>query len=283
MEASRKRKGFGRKKGFAGIRYRSLPLFRKAGMALLACLFLGITACKPDPMQGSLTLAFRFSFQGQSVVFDTVAYRIASGESIRIDNIQFFISDVYLQKSTGERIPFARYADNIHYVDSDLPETWQWISAQDIPAGVYDRVEFVYGIDSARNRSFMFRNPPESNMFWPESMGGGYHYMKINGYWGLPGSTDCDSTFGFHTGIGQSYQGEEIVALHHNHVPLQDTLRFFLTDGARQELVVDMEVSQWFENPRIWSFSRFGGHIMRDQQAQEVIKENAWNVFSVTR
>lgn len=240
-----------------------------------------MVSCKPDPMEASISMSFGFTYRGQPMRFDTVVYEIASGEKITVDNIQFFISDVYLVDHAGIRTAFADAESNIHYVDTDIPETWTWVPDEGIPTGVYEYVEFVYGIDSAKNRSYLFRNPPESNMFWPEYMGGGYHYMKLNGYWGLPGAVSCDSTFGFHAGIGQTYRGETVVAYHQNYVPLRDTLRLFLAEGSRQELKLNMEVSQWFENPNLWRFSYFGGHVMKNQEAQQAIKENAWNVFSL--
>ena len=32
----------------------------------------------------------------------------------------------------------------------------------------------------------MFVNPPEVNMMWPDVLGGGYHYLMLNGKWKTP-------------------------------------------------------------------------------------------------
>ena len=120
-------------------------------------------------------------------------------------------------------------------------------------------------------------------MFWPEALGGGYHYMKLNGYWRNAGDTVADSweTFGFHAGIGQTWQGETAVAFHQNYRRLTDTVRIFLTEGETRELTLNMEVAEWFRNPHVWDFNEFGGTVMQNQDAQQVIKDNATGVFSV--
>lgn len=255
-------------------------------VVVAAFAFLFCTSCKEKTMQGEMSFAFTFTFNGNTLVFDSVEYVIPSGQIIRIDNIQYFISDVTFVDKDGQRHTFENSEDRIHYVDSDIPSTRQWKPLSQIPTGVYDYIEFVYGIDSATNKTGLFRNPPESLMFWPDYLGGGYHYMKLNGYWRNPGQgPEEESTFNFHAGIGQTWQGEGddrvATAFHQNYVPLRDTLRIFLTDGETRQLTFNMEVANWFDNPHLWDFELYGSSIMQNQASQQIVKENAWNVFSI--
>lgn len=214
-------------------------------------------------------MQFGFSFEGAPLAFDTTTYRIASGNRIRIADIQYFVSDPVFVDRDGRRHGFSKESNRIHYVDSDLPATWKWEPDEDLDAAVYDYVEFVYGLDSAYNRSGKFLDAPESLMFWPESMGGGYHHLKINGWYA---ETDADTVFypfGFHAGNVP------------NAVPLRDTLRIFLVDGLVRNLEFDMDVARWFKNPHVWDFGKFGGSVMQDEEAQRVIRENARDVFSI--
>ena len=106
---------------------------------------------------------------------------------------------------------------DIHYVDTDLPETWEYALLDKIPAGNYDSISFTFGISEEKNQSLMFVNPPESYMFWPELLGGGYHYMKLNGKWENLESNILP--FNFHLGIGQIRDPEtqEIIGFEQNY------------------------------------------------------------------
>jgi hypothetical protein len=54
----------------------------------------------------------------------------------------------------------------------------------------------------------MYVNPPEVNMFWPEVLGGGYHYLMINGKW--IDNNNQSKIYNFHLGRGQLYKGNVI-------------------------------------------------------------------------
>ena len=42
-----------------------------------------------------------------------------------------------------------------------------------------------------------------------------------------------------------------------------------------------MNVNAWFSNPYLFDFNVFGGSIMQNREAQEVLRANGWNVFGV--
>lgn len=247
-------------------------------------VLLAAVACKPDSMQSGMSLRFTFTFEGQPLRMDGRTYTLASGEKIKVNDIHYFVSDVVLVDYAGKRVKFEDDARNVHYVGTELEGSLTWRSSRELPTGVYDYVEFVYGLDSVRNVSHTFRNPPESLMFWPEVLGGGYHYMQINGYWGDAGDTACARPFGLHTGIGTE-QGEQeaVSAYFQNFVKLTDTLRFFLVEDGDKTLTLNMEVAEWFRNPHEWRFSQYGGSIMQNPEAQRVLRDNAASVFELNK
>ncbi len=242
---------------------------------LSVCLFLGfgLTSCHKNEMSGKVSITFSFTFNREPLVFGNKDYTIASGNTVRIANIQYFISDpVFVEQSGGyrqKRRGFQKESNRIHYVDSDLPATLKWEIDEPLQAGIYDYVEFVYGLDSAYNHTGLFLNAPESLMFWPESMGGGYHHLKLNGWYAQNAGDTAFYPFGFHAGTDT------------NAVHLRDTLRLFLTDGLTKSLNLNMEVANWFEKPNVWDFGKFGGSVMQNMEAQRIIKENVHDVFSI--
>lgn len=259
--------------------YKSLLIF------FIAILLLS-SSCKEDPVTPAdqtarLTLNFYHAVDGYKIEYDTMKYVNAAGNSYLINEIQYFISDVILYKDDGTQHLLDAWED-IHYVDTDLPETWRYELKDSIQPGNYDSISFTFGINEQKNQSLMFVNPPESNMFWPEFLGGGYHYLKLNGKWKDTG--DTIRPYNFHMGIGQIYDPDsgEITGFLQNYfrVSLSPYI-FSIGENENISLTVAMDVQQWFENPNVFDFNQWGGDIMQKQDAMEVAKENGQNVFSL--
>jgi len=254
-------------------------------------MMLLISACKKtDPEEnqsGRLNFYFAHSiidttFVGGLIIFyDTIRYQNAAGNPYLVSEIQYFISDVTLHKSDGSEFIIDAWKD-MHYVDTDLPDTWQWKMKDSIPLGVYDSITFTFGISEEKNHSLMFVNPPESNMFWPEYLGGGYHYLKLNGKW-----LDADTIrpYNFHMGIGQIYdENDSIIGFVHNDfdVSLKNS-GFKVNNNETIAFTIVMRVDKWFEDPHDFDFNYWGGDIMQNQDAMYTAKENGYNVFSAHR
>jgi hypothetical protein len=244
---------------------------------------MGFTACgdgcdEPEPAKGKVKFVFDHRIDGDPIRFDTMIYVNEAGNPYLVNEIQYFVSDFKLW-SGGEPIILDQWED-IHYVDTDLPETWNYFPADDVPLADYDSISFIFGITEEKNQSFMFVNPPESYMFWPEYLGGGYHYLKLNGKWKTPG--DTVRPFNFHLGIGQIYDEQgNIVGFVQNYftVHLSHTA-FKLTAEKAAMIQITMNVEQWFKDPHTWDFNYWGGDIMENQAAMQTAKENGHNVFT---
>ena len=152
---------------------------------LCGTLLLLTVSCKEDDpvaenTSGHISFTFTHLLDGLPLEKDVMKYVNAAGNPYEINQVMYFISDVTLHKSDGTKRLISDWKD-IHYVDIDIPETLKWDVYDDIPSGNYDSVSFIFGISGEKNKSFMFVNPPEVNMMWPDILGGGYHYMMING------------------------------------------------------------------------------------------------------
>jgi hypothetical protein len=169
-------------------------------------------------------------------------------------------------------------------VDTDLPVTWQWNFLDEIPTGTFEKISFTFGISQQKNQSLMFVNPPESLMFWPELLGGGYHYMKLNGKW--IDTLNQESPFNFHLGIGQVYHSypDSITSYIQNYfeVVLPNS-SFELSDGQTEKFTLVMNVEKWFESPNTYNHNQWGGDIMQKQDAMKLGCENGWDVFTLEK
>jgi len=250
-----------------------------------------LVSCQPEKTDvnevgGRIHLKFSHLVNEESLVTDSLCYVNEAGNPYLINDVMYFISDVYLYSSEGEILHIDQQKI-IHYVDIHYDETLVWKVFDPIPEAVYDSISFVFGLSEERNISFMFVNPPEVNMFWPTVLGGGYHYMMINGKWK---NEQLDIVpFDFHLGIGQIYSGnttntDSITGFAQNYfevtLPLQN---FEIKEGDTTTIEIAMNIDSWFRTPHIWDFNYWGGAIMQNQEAMNTAKENGFDVFEIVK
>ncbi len=276
------------------LRYRELfhinlwkRLFLYSSLIFLVGILL--SACKenepeePVDTSGKIVFNFKHFLDGSPVLFDTLLYTNAAGNPYLVNEIQYFISDVTLFNHNGTEILIDDWKD-LHYVDTDIPNSHKWEVFDKIPEGTYDSISFTFGIPEEKNISFMFVNPPESFMFWPEFLGGGYHSMKLNGKWLEEGQQIQTTPFDFHLGRGQIYHSypDSITGFIPNDFKVSLPGSYFIMESNNiLEFDIIMHIENWFKDPHIYDHDVWGGYIMQNQDAMQIVKENGYNVFSV--
>lgn len=239
-------------------------------MAILIVAAASLSSCgkddsKPEPVQQIKShLRIKHQVDGEAVVYDTIRYSNAFGNAYSIETVRYFISNVEFVKANSEVVAIAESI----YIDprtegSDLKEF-----TTTLPNATYTEMRFTFGLDSAMNQTGAFPNFPEAAMEWPMMMGGGYHYMKLEGKYA---EGDSYNHFNFHTG------------------PLNNNLNYFqvaipidlqVTDGSF-DITLVMEIQNWFSNPYTFDLATISGGMMGDQSKQEMVKNNGHDVFHV--
>jgi hypothetical protein len=246
---------------------------------ILLMLMLSV-ACKKRDMTGALKIDFTFSWNGHNYTvadLDAVADSggtyifdsIRSGNIVNLSGIQCFVSEISLVDENGNAVVIK---NTPHYVNMLIPATLSWTSERFVPAGVYDSIVFYFGLLPEDNVDGRFIDPPESNMFWPPTMGGGYHFMMVDGRWknGEDRSLDTFNTFGLHVGGGNAKA-----------VRLSFPQRIFMTEDNIIQKNFNMALDKWFNVEPFWDFNVYGGAIMQDTVAQRVLMDRVGKVFSV--
>jgi hypothetical protein len=251
-----------------------------------ALMFLEISCNNDTPEVGKPTGHISFNFthllDRLPLQKDNMKYVNAAGNPYEINQVMYFISDVTLHKSDGTNKLISEWTD-IHYVDIDIPETLKWEVYDDIATGAYDSISFIFGITGEKNQSFRFVNPPEVNMMWPDILGGGYHYMMINGSW--KENPDMVKSFAFHLGIGQLYKSnvievDSIYAFVQNYFSVKlPNSAFTVEENKTRQIEIVMNIESWFQTPHIYDHNYWGGAIMQNQAAMQMVKENGVDVF----
>lgn len=236
---------------------------------------------QPETKNGKISFNFKHRVDGQPLQVDTMMYINAAGNHYLVNEIQYFISDVTLHKSNGDSVLLDSWED-IHYVDTDIESTWTYTLKDDVQPDIYNAISFTFGINEQKNQSLMFVNPPESLMFWPELLGGGYHYMKLNGKW--LDTLDHITPFNFHLGIGQVYYSfpDSISRYVQNYFKVSlPNSGFEMKPGETKNFTLVMNVENWFQNPNVFDFNYWSGDIMQKQDAMHAACQNGWDVFTI--
>jgi hypothetical protein len=243
--------------------------------ALLIIVLIWSCEEKEKDIPGSITMRFEHRINHQPLIYDSLIYVNKAGNPFMVNEIQYFISrlDFFKDGKAYHSLP-----DWNHYVDTDIESTWTWKLDNEFELGDYDSIAFNFGFDDTDNASFMFTDPPESNMLWPEPLGGGYHYMKLNGKWQTANGEL--KAFNFHMGRGQQYQPDTAFIDNSFRVSLPGSA-FNVSSNSKIEVILTMNIENWFQNPHTYNFDLVGGQIMQNQEAMNMGKENGQDVFSV--
>ena len=251
----------------------------------LVILFaLMLAACAKPKENAEIDLNIGYELNGQLLVTDTLCYVNEAGNRFLITEIQWFLSDIELLNQDGEwhklrqrdaTDSIALVTEHIFYIDTDLPES-QTLRGKALPAGHYTALRFTFGLDENDNRSGLFNDPPESEMFWPDVLGGGYHYMKLNGR--FADSEGRLVPLAIHLGIGQN---EDLTEFYQNYFIVELPIDLTIAENTENQLDLTMVIDNWFRNPRTIDFNEIGSHIMQNQAAQRLLNGNGKDVFRI--
>ncbi|MBR2772987.1 MAG: hypothetical protein IKD78_13445 [Bacteroidales bacterium] len=246
---------------------------KKTQFIFMLLVAAALVSCKKPANYGDLTINIDYSVNGKALITDSLCYCNEAGNEFLITEIQWFISKMELQDERGEWISSEQ---KIFYIDTDIPES-QTLQIASIPVGRYKALRFVFGLDEEDNRTGLFTDPPESEMFWPDFLGGGYHYMKLNGkYLNAEGHL---APLAIHLGIGQN---EDCTEFYQNYFIVELPIDFTIKENTVNQFDLTMVIDNWFRNPNLYDFNTFGSAIMQNQAAQQALKENGKDVFTTS-
>jgi len=244
-------------------------------LLIICILFI---SCNNHEKNGSLEICFTHTIDENPIQFNQLIYTNKAGNQYQVNEVKFFISRLFLMDISGKSIEI-KQNNGIYYVDCSLEKTLHW-KINEVPQKKYAAVSFVFGLDEKDNKSNRFVNPPESNFSWPDVLGGGYHYMQINGK--FKNKNGDLQNMNIHTGIGQLRdENNEITQFVHNYFVVTLPVNFSVDENKITQLTLNMEIQRWFDTPNLYNFEDFGTGIMQNQLAQYLLKENGNNVFDV--
>ncbi len=257
---------------------------KKTLLILMLLVAVVLVSCKEPVDCGDLSVNIGYSINGKPLTTDTLCYENETGNRFLVTEIQWFLSNIQLLGQNGQWHTLRHLnatgassmeTEHIFYIDTDIPES-HTLHGQKIPIGHYSLLRFTFGLDEADNRTGLFNDPPESEMFWPYVLGGGYHYMKLNGkYMDTEGRL---APLAIHLGIGQN---EDCTEFYQNYFTMEFPIDFNVKADAENSIDLTMVIDNWFRYSHTVDFNEIGSSIMQNQAAQQAFKENGQNVFVI--
>jgi len=205
--------------------------------------------------------------------FNTIQYTNGFGTSLSITRLRYLISQVTFTNQEGIKTIVKDY----QLIDLSQDNS---LAINDIllPPGAYN-LKMRFGFTEATNTSSIYPDLNAASWNVPDMLGGGYHYMQLEGRFLDPGDTpDEPFLYAYHTISAVQNPGPENTR-EDTSIEI-DLGEINVVQGATQ-INVNMHIDQWFENPNLWNLSELSGMLMGNYTAQKMMQENGQNVFSL--
>jgi hypothetical protein len=231
-------------------------------IALLLSATLFFLSCRKEKaMRADLTVSIEYRINNQPLLHDTLMYQHPAGYLFSVSRIQFYVSELTFKKSNGE----TQYHDAVQYLDAGIPGKNSF-KLSGMPIGSYKGVSFLIGLDTTKNKTgYLATTVDNLNMAWPDMMGGGYHFIKMEGLY-----KDSAGIHGYSVHLGQNGFTVPI---------LLDNKAFEIQD-VPNTMVLKMNIEEWFKNPTLYDFNNDGNYSMGDSVAMKKLVNNAGDIFN---
>ncbi len=236
-----------------------------SGIILLSVL---VTACNKhnssNPAYSKAHFDFKLKVGSSALELDTMKYFNAAGNPFGVNRMNCYISAITLKRSDGRK-----YTSNkVFYIDPMLASK-SFFNLDSIPSGSYTEISFLMGLDTTHNKTNALPITIDNlNMAWPDMMGGGYHFLKLEGnYADLGGSKK-----GYAVHLGRNKNLVTVV--------LTTKLSQFYWDHSYS---IMFDIKEVFQNPYTYDFNVEKTYTMSDTAAMTKIKNNISDAFSITQ
>jgi hypothetical protein len=218
---------------------------------------------------GKVKITFNNKAGGSDLVLNTSNYTNANGDQFTVSKFKYFISNIILKKSDGSTFaPKECY----HLIDNKKGNTYT-LTLDSVPLGSYNGMDFLLGVDSARNTSGaqLGALDPSTGMFW--SWNQGYIFLMMEG--NSPNSTAFDNALVFHIGgFTQPYNCIRKVS------PSFSSKDLIITESKTSSMQIKTDLLKLFETPNLIKFAQISEGM--DGPIGVTLANNGVNMFSIT-
>lgn len=250
---------------FAYSKYKWVLKVLKGLPLCVAALFL--YSCNkydipPTYSKAKFTISLRVG--ATPLIWDSVNYYNAAGNKYDVETANFYISNVTLKAADG----VSYSSKKVFYIDPSIAAK-STFSLDSIPPAEYSEITFLIGLDADRNKTLALGSAMDNLvMAWPDAMGGGYHFMKLEGRY--LDTLGVSRGYAIHLGKNENLVTAKINQNMHQKYWNHDYSLFF-------------NVNEVFANPYTYNLNFEESYTMSDSVAMLKIKNNMSDVFTITQ
>jgi len=242
---------------------------------LIIIVIIGLVSCSSDDEKASdilISVTNSQNWDGENITasdLGTTEFINENGEILKIERLRYLISKVILTNSYGDEIEIGTYK----LVDLADNNTLNYATNIVIPPGTYTGISFVYGFNEEDNIDQAYLDLNTASWNWPEMLGGGYHFMQLDGTFTSP-TNISPLPFNYHNGTARISDG----------VFEQNFIRVNadgLSIDSNTNIDIKMNLAEWFKDPKTWDLNVLNTGLMGNYDAQRKMNENGQLVFSV--
>jgi hypothetical protein len=177
--------------------------------------------------KGKLTLMFNPTFGAQAFELSPKSYVTAAADTIRITQLTYYVSNVTLTTSAGNKINLGNYE-----LISQIPGQQAKVLLDSIPAGCYTSISYMIGVDSLANSTGVHTGAldPSYGMYWTWSTG--YVFLRLKGRF-----TSQNTAYSFDIGGDGN-----VMNVNHD-------LSNYKTGGTALTANINVDVAKFFNTP----------------------------------
>lgn len=229
---------------------------------LLFCLLIVVWGCQPETenitipeKEGKLQLSHRAN--GQLLSVDPFIYQTANMQAFGVSKVHYILSKLSWVHQNGSVYTL----DGPWFIDA-LTNGDVYLPLPKLANGNY-QFTCTLGLDSSMNSSYFWDNLNGFvGMAWPDPMGGGYHFLKLEGQYQL--ANQQIGGYAFHLGKSKFAIRHQVVSMDYKQ---GDTLQ------------LQMQLERWFGPPNLWDFAQQMNHTMTNDSAMQLLSQNGQTVF----
>ena len=242
---------------------------------LIIIAIISLVSCSSNDDKASdilISVTNSQNWDGENITasdLGTKEFTDENGEILKIERLRYLISKVILTNSYGDEIEIGSYK----LVDLTNNNTLNYATNIVVPPGTYTSISFVYGFNEEDNIDQAYLDLNTASWNWPEMLGGGYHFMQLDGTFTSP-TILSPLPFNYHNGTARISEG----------VFEQNFIRVNvdgLSIDSNTNIDIKMNLAEWFKNPKTWDLNLLNTGLMGNYDAQRKMNENGQSVFSV--
>ena len=208
-----------------------------------------------------VNLKFTHTVDAQPLELNNMIYTNDAGENYSIQTLKYLISNITLKDNSNNEYKIY----DVHFINI-LDTSTHSLEISNLNNGTYNSISFTMGLNNTENQTEFYINETFFPSFaWPDFLGGGFHYMQLEGDFNTP-----FQGYATHTGPtnGNDYSFSVISNEFLENIYEND-----------KNIIINMEINNWY-SPDIVNFSVNG--IMDNELIQEKLRNNSTNVFTIS-